>query len=95
MPRKAREQTPIMDYARQGFGFGLGWIGSLILMMLIAIIFFVPGFVLLKREQAKEKKGEEANMTIKVIAYILMLLGVVLGIGFGGSILFEELGEEF
>jgi hypothetical protein len=93
--RKARTPTPIMNYARVGFGLGLGWIGSLILMMFVAMIFFIPGFVLLQREQAKEKKGEEANMTIKVIAYILMILGVVLGLGFGGSELLGELGGEF
>jgi hypothetical protein len=95
MPKKTKSATPIMNYARVGFGFGIGWIGSFILMMLVAMIFFIPGFVLLQREQAKEKKGEEANGTIKVIAYILMVIGVILGLGFGGGVLLEELGGEF
>jgi hypothetical protein len=95
MVRKTRTPTPIMNYARVGFGFGIGWIGSFILMMLVAMIFFIPGFVLLQREQAKEKKGEEANQTVKVIAYVLMVIGVIVGLGFGGGVLFEELGGEF
>lgn len=95
MPRKAKEATPIMNYARIGFGAGIGWIGAFILMMFVALIFFIPGFVLLQREQAKEKKGEKANTTVKVIAYILMAIGVILGLGFGGSVLLEELGGEF
>jgi hypothetical protein len=95
MVKKTKTVTPIMNYARVGFGFGIGWIGSFILMMLVAMLFFIPGFVLLQREQAKEKKGEEPNGTIKVVAYILMVIGVILGLGFGGGALLEELGGEF
>ena len=95
MVKKTRTPTPMMNYMRVGFGLGIGWIGSFILMMFVAMLFFIPGFILLQREQAKEKKGEEANGTMKIVAYILMGLGVILGLGFGGGVLLEELGGEF
>ena len=44
---------------------------------------------MLKKEQAKVKKGEEANNTNKIIAYILMFIGGI----FLSVLLFFVIGE--
>lgn len=86
-------KTPIMGIARQGFGLGLGISASLILFTLLGLLLFIPGFVLLNREQAKDKTEQNKNM--KALAYVLMILGTILGMGFGGSTLLTELASEF
>lgn len=88
-----RRRTPLLEYARPAFGMGLGIFASVVVYLFLAILFFVPGFVLLKKEQAKEK--EKQNTTMKVIAYILMALGVIIGMGFGAGTFLSELGGEF
>jgi hypothetical protein len=82
-----------MNYAKPAFGFSLGMFGGLIFYMFLAVIFFVSGFVLLKREQKKSK--EEQSDGMKAAAYVLMAFGMIFGLGFGGGIFFSELGGEF
>jgi uncharacterized oligopeptide transporter (OPT) family protein len=82
-----------MNYAKPAFGMGLGIFGSLIFYMFIAVVFFVSGFVLLKREQKKPKEQQSDGM--KGLAYALMAFGMIFGLGFGGGIFFSELGGEF
>jgi uncharacterized membrane protein len=77
-----------------GFGLGLGFMVVEIIFTIIAIAFFISGYLLLKREQAKEKKGEKANGGLKVLAYILMFLGAIFAIFLIIPIL-SELGGEF
>jgi hypothetical protein len=82
-----------MNYIRPAFGAGLGIFASLILFTITAIIFFVPGFVLVKKENSKPK--EKQNFSVKVLGYILMAIGMGIGMGFGAGIFFGELGGEF
>ena len=88
-----QSKTPIMEYARVGFGSGLGLFASLMLFTLVGVIFFIPGFILVNREQKKPK--EEQNQTMKVFGYILMAIGMIVGLGFGAGAFFGELGSEF
>ena len=57
MLMKAGKKTPILEYARPAFGVGIGLFGSLIFYTLFAMLLFVPGFIILKKEQAKKKKN--------------------------------------
>jgi len=77
-----------------GFGLGLGFMVVEIIFAFIAILLFISGFMILKREQAKEKKGETANGGLKVLAYILMGLAAIFAI-FLIIPLISELGGEF
>ncbi len=90
---RSKKSPSIMNYAKPAFGFGLGMFGSLIFYMFFAVVFFVSGFVLLKREQKKPKEQQSDGM--KAVAYVLMGLGMIFGVGFGGGIFFSELGGEF
>lgn len=90
---RSRKSPSLMNYAKPAFGIGLGMLGSFVVYMFIAIIFFVSGFVLLKKEKAKPK--EKQSDVMKGVAYALMALGMIFGLGFGGGIFFSELGGEF
>ncbi len=90
---RSKKQPSLMNYAKPAFGFSLGMFGGLIFYMFLAVIFFVSGFVLLKREQKKPKEQQSDGM--KGAAYALMAFGMIFGLGFGGGIFFSELGGEF
>ena len=77
-----------------GLGLGLGFAVVEIITTIIALAFFITGFILLKREQAKEKKGEKVNNGLKILAYILMFLGAIFAI-FLILPLLSDLGGEF
>jgi hypothetical protein len=83
----------VMNFAKPAFGIGLGMMGSFILYMFIAVLLFVPGFILVKKEHAKPKDKQSDGM--KAFGYILMGLGMIFGLGFGAGFFFNELGGEF
>jgi 4-hydroxybenzoate polyprenyltransferase len=85
--------TSMGSFIKAGFGLGVGSILATIIFMLIAVALFIPGFIMVKSEQKKDK--DKRNTTKLVIGYILMGLGMVLGMGFGASIFFSMLGGEF
>ena len=80
------------SYFEMGFGLGLGYIASLMIFILLAMLFFVPGYILLNREQ--KKPAAEQSQATKIIAFVLMGLGVVVGLGFGAGAFLGEIGEE-
>jgi hypothetical protein len=82
----------IFSLARTGFGLGLGFAAVNMLLIGVALLLFIPGFIMLNKEQKKPK--EEQNQGTKIFAFVLMGLGVVVGLGFGGGALLGEIGEE-
>lgn len=86
-------ETSTRSYIRAGFGLGVGTILATIVFMIVAMAFFVPGFIIVKKQHKKDKK--ERNTGMLVTGYVLMGLGVVLGMGLGAGIMFQSLGEEF
>ena len=76
-----------------GFFAGLGSLAAFMILTVVALVFFVPGFILLKKEQSKPK--EEQKQSTKVLAYVLMGIGMIVGVGFGAGTFFGELGGEF
>jgi len=89
-----KSSNTIGEYFKIGFGLGLGFMVVQIITTIIALIFFISGFLILKREQAKEKKGEKASSGMKILAYILMFIGAIFAIFLITTIL-GELGGEF
>lgn len=77
------------------FGFSPVLRGSASFMILIAVAmaFFVSGFIMLRREKARQEQDQ--NQTTKMFAYVLMGMGIIVGLGFGSGTFFNELGNEF
>ena len=92
--KSVSNSNQIGSYFKMGLGLGLGFMVVEIITTIIALAFFVTGFILLKREQAKEKKGEKVNEGLKILAYILMFLGSIFAIFLILPIL-SDLGGEF
>ena len=82
-----------MNYAKPAFGIGLGAFGSFVFYMFFAVILFVPGFILVKKEHAKPK--DKQNNGMLATGYVLMAFGMIFGMGFGAGMFFGELGGEF
>jgi hypothetical protein len=79
------------QFVTAGFGIGIGSLLATMLFMIIAVSLFVPGYVIVKKQNAKEK--EERSTGTLVIGFILMGLGMVLGLGFGAGVFFGALGD--
>lgn len=83
----------ITDAAKFGFGAALGAGLSTMIFLAIGLAFFIPGIYLLAEERKKDSKDQsQAKM---VLAYILMGLGAVIGLGMGANFLFGSLFEDF
>lgn len=94
-----------LNAIKDGFSYTIG--GSLwyILLIFVALIFFIPGLIMVLQEKEKEEilqnkdiendEKKEVNKTKKIIGYILMGIGVIFGMGFGGFFLFTLIAEEF
>lgn len=91
----AFEGSSMGSFVRAGFGLGIGSILAMMLFMIVAVALFIPGFIMVKREQRKKKDGKEQNKTNLVVGYVLMGLGMIVGLGFGAGIFFSMLGGEF
>jgi hypothetical protein len=81
----------------QGFGLGVGFgLANIIFSMgtlFVGMAFFIPGFIMVLTERKKPKDKQRTWFT--VLGYILMALGVITGLGFGGFSLLGLLGDEF
>jgi hypothetical protein len=56
------------------------------------MLFFIAGFVLLHKERAKP--AADRSTAVKVLAFVLMGVGMTVGFGFGAGTFFGELGME-
>ena len=88
----AKTSRPALgDIAYTSFGVGLGFMASIIVYTFVGMLLFVPGFILLKKEQKKA----QPNDLMKIFAYVLMGMGMIIGLGLGAGVFFSELGGEF
>lgn len=85
-------KTSIGEYARAGFGLGLGTFAVFMLLMVVALAFFIPGFIIVARQQKKPK--EERSTGMLVLGYILMVIGMIVGLGFGAGAFFDLLSAD-
>lgn len=72
--------------------FGIAF-GLQILMIIVALAFLIPGFVMFTQEKKKRDAKKEYDETRMWISIVLMGIGMVIGLGFGFSIFFESLGN--
>lgn len=89
---KSKAPSSIMEFMKIGFGVGIGSRLAGIIFIFIAMIFFIPGFILLLKE--KEKPKTEQSNTIKIFAFVLMMIGSIIGIGMGFNSILSLLAEE-
>jgi hypothetical protein len=61
--------------------------------LLLGMAFGVPGIILVTRENAKPKS--QRNTTLLVFGFLLMALGVALGLGFNAGGLVEGVSNQF
>jgi hypothetical protein len=75
----------IKNYAKMGFGFLGGALAAQIIYMAIGLIFFLIGMRMLA--------GARKQGSSPVPAYIFMGIGVVVGLGLGAGIFFENVAK--
>ena len=75
-----------------GLGAGLGAGLSTMLYIFIGMLFFIPGVVLLSQERKKPKDKQNSSMVI--LAFVLMAIGSIVGLGMGAGFLFSSIMEE-
>lgn len=79
-------------YVQAGFGLGIGSLAAAVLYLLVAAALFIPGFLIVSK-QHKLPKERRVTSTL-VCGYILMGLGMVVGLGFGAGTFFELLSSD-
>lgn len=75
----------IKQYAKMGFGVGVGVIAAQLIYMALGLILFVVGLSMLSRARK--------NNSSVVPAYIVMGIGMVVGLGLGAGIFFDNLSR--
>lgn len=83
----------LKNYWKAGFGTGGGVLSAFMAAMLVALLFFVPGFILITRENKKPK--ENRNTAMLVIGFVLMFIGVILSTGALGGATLNSLANQF
>lgn len=79
------KEMSISEYIKIGFGIGIGSAIANILLLVLGVIFFAPGVALAYRELKKPK--EERNMSLLIVGGILTVIGGLLCMVSGGSVL--------
>lgn len=75
---------------------GAGAAGGLAVVagsLLLGMAFGIPGAILVMRENKKPKSSR--NVTLLVIGFILMIIGVAIGLGFNADGLINGIGNQF
>jgi uncharacterized membrane protein YqaE (UPF0057 family) len=70
------------NYWLAGFGSSSGFATTI----LLALLFFVPGFIIVRKNKGK---------SIRILGYILMFIGVALSLGMFSDTAFNSLSNEF
>jgi glycerol uptake facilitator-like aquaporin len=83
----------LKNYWKAGFGTGGGVLSAFMVAMLVALVFFVPGFILITRENKKPKESRDTTML--VIGFILMFIGVIFSTGALGGTALNSLSNQF
>ena len=81
----------IKDYMKIGFGLGLGSALSYMILLFFALLLFIPGFLIVLKQNKLPK--EKRSTGWQVFGFILMGLGMLLGLGFGAGAFFGMLGD--
>jgi hypothetical protein len=74
-----------------GFGLGIGFGLSNIVFIILALVFFIPGFLLFNTEKKKSKNDKDE--TKMYIGIGLMIIGCIFGFGLGFGFILSALGD--
>lgn len=77
----------------ESFAGAGGALSALAGAVLLGMAFGIPGLILVAREQKKPK--EDRNTFLLVLGFILMILGVAIGLGFNAGGLVNSIKNEF
>jgi hypothetical protein len=78
---------------KESFVGTAGGLSAISGMLLLGLMFAIPGFILVTRENAKPRARR--NTSLLVLGFILMALGVIFGLGLNAGGLFEGIAEQF
>ncbi len=81
----------IKDYMKIGFGLGLGSSLAYMILIFFAMLLFIPGFIIVYKQNKLPKEARSTGWM--VFGFILMGLGMILGLGFGAGAFFGLLGD--
>lgn len=72
------------SWLKMGFFSGLGSGLSIIIFMIIALLFFIPGLLIVLKEVKKNKKleKEDKKYGMMIFGFVLMFIGGVISMGF-------------
>jgi hypothetical protein len=70
-----------------------GAVGALSGALVLGMAFGIPGLILVTRENKKPKSSR--NQTLLILGFMLMALGVALGLGFNAGGLVEGIANQF
>ena len=70
-----------------------GGITAIAGFLLLGMAFGIPGAIIVMRENKKPK--EKRTTALLVIGFILMIIGVALGLGFNSEGLMNSIGNQF
>ena len=82
----------IGQYIKMGFGLGLGSAVVFMILTFVAMLFFIPGFIMVYKQNKLPKEQRKTGLLI--VGFILMGIGMIIGLGFGAGAFFGQLGEE-
>ena len=77
--------TTFKNYAKAGFGLGVGSISAQLIFMIIGLTIFLIGMRMLA---GARKEGKSP-----VPAYVFMGIGMVVGLGLGSGVFFNNIAE--
>lgn len=81
-----------MNTFKEGMAFTAGGAVIYIILMIAGLAFFIPGLLIVLNQMKKPK--DKQNNGLKITGYILMGIGVVLGMGTGAYFLFGLIGAD-
>ena len=70
-----------------------GALGAISGALVLGMAFGIPGLILITKENAKPKSRR--NQTLLILGFILMAIGVALGLGFNAGGLVEGIANQF
>lgn len=91
--KRTKDSFGMKNYVKAGFGLGAGSMLASMIFVFIGMLFFFPGLVLLSNE--RKKPQEEQNKTNMKIAYVLMIIGAIFGMGMGFNFIASGIMEDF
>ena len=76
---------------KESFAGTAGGLAAVSGALLLGLLFGVPGFILVTRENSKPKYRR--NQALLILGFILMAIGVMLGLGLNAGGLFEGIAN--